>query len=112
MKTIKLIVIASLILTTAALAKTEEAGKIEKKEVSTNIFSQSNDMVFLQLTNPSNSKIRIAILDQKGEVLHEEIIKEDLEILKRYDISKLPSGVYSYKVSNDSFTVVKKIEKK
>lgn len=112
MKALKLTVFAILAFTTAALANVDKAGKKESTEVKANIFSHTNDMVYLQLVNPTNSKVRIVILDQKGETLHSETIKKDLSILKRFDISGLPSGLYSYKVSNEDYTVIRKIEKK
>lgn len=112
MKALKLTVIAILALTTAALANVDKAGKKESAEVKANIFSHNNDMVFVQLDNPADSKIQIAITDQRGVVLHSETVKQDLKILKRFDVSNLPEGLYSYKVSNDSYTIMKKIEKK
>lgn len=112
MKALKLTVIAILALTTAALAHVDKAGKKESAEVKANIFSHNNDMVFMQLENPADSKVQIAIIDQKGVVLHKETIKQDLKVLKRFDVSNLPDGLYSYKVYNDSYTVIKKIEKK
>lgn len=112
MKALKLTVFAILAFTTAALANVDKAGKKESTEVKANIFSHTNDMVYLQLVNPTDSKVRIVILDQKGETLHSETIKKDLSILKRFDISGLPSGLYSYKVSNEDYTVIRKIEKK
>ena len=112
MKALKLTVIAVLALTTAALANVDKAGKKESAEVKANIFSHNNDMVYVQLINPADSKVRIAITDQHGEVLHREVITKDLKVLKRFDISNLPEGLYSYKVSNESYSIVRKIEKK
>ncbi|WP_420582598.1 T9SS type A sorting domain-containing protein [Reichenbachiella sp.] len=112
MKALKLTVVAFFALTTSALAHVDKAGKEERTEVKANIFSHSNDMVYLQLVNPADSKIQIAIIDQKGKTLHSETVKKDLAILKRFDVSALPSGLYSYKVSNKYYTVIKKIEKK
>ncbi|WP_456458030.1 T9SS type A sorting domain-containing protein [Reichenbachiella sp.] len=112
MKALKLTVIAIFALTTAALAHVDKAGKEERTEVKANIFSHTNDMVYLQLENPADSKVQIAIIDQKGETLHSETVKKDLTILKRFDVSALPSGMYSYKVSNEDYTIIRKIEKK
>ncbi|MEP2273985.1 MAG: T9SS type A sorting domain-containing protein [Reichenbachiella sp.] len=114
MKALKLTVIAILALTTAALANVDKAGKKESAsaEVKANIFAHNNDMVFVQLENPADSKVKIVIVDQDGVTLHSETVKQDLKVLKRFDVSNLPSGQYSYKVSNDTYTVIKKIEKK
>ena len=108
----KLIVIASIILSTEAFANNDETKITSKNGVSANIFAQSNDMVILQLTNPAESKTRIAILDEKCEILYKEIVEKDITVLKRYDVSNLPSGIYSYKVSNQSYLFEKRIEKK
>lgn len=99
-------------LTTMALAHVDKAGKKESAEVKANIFAHTNDMIYLQLINPADSKVQIAIIDQKGVTLHSETVKQDMKVLKRFDVSNLPSGLYSYKVSNADYTVIKKIEKK
>ncbi|UXX80133.1 T9SS type A sorting domain-containing protein [Reichenbachiella carrageenanivorans] len=112
MKALKLLVIAILTLTTAALANVNEVGKKESAEINAQIFSQSNDLIYVQLDNPADNKVKIVITDMDGVLLHNETIKKDLKVLKRFDVSNLPSGLYSYKVSSDSYTIVKKIEKK
>lgn len=111
MKALKLTVIAIMTLTTAAFANVNEAGNKESV-VNAQIFSQSDDMVYMQLDNPADSKVKIVITDNDGTLLHIETIKKDMKVLKRFDVSELPSGLYSYKVTSDSYTIIKKIEKK
>lgn len=108
MKSLKLIMIV-LLLATVAKANDTEKGQSNTPEA--NIFTHGTDMVFVQLQNPINHKIKIAIVDQDGVVLHSETIKKDLKVLKRFDMSQLPSGQYSYRISSDSYAVSKKIEK-
>ena len=111
MKALSLLVIATLTLSTAALAEIHsEAG--ETSEVKANIFTQDNGMVFIQLENPEDSKVKIAIRDKAGVLLHGETVKKDVKVVKRYDVSNLPAGTYSYEVSSADYTVKKKIEKK
>ena len=111
MKALKLLVLTILTLSSAALANVDKVGKNKATEVEAQIFSHDDDMVFVQLQNPVDSKLQLTIADQNGVILHKEIIKKDLKVLKRYDVSNLPAGLYSYKVSGEAYTVIKKIEK-
>lgn len=110
MKALKLLVLTILTLSSAALANVDKAEKNKTIEAEAQIFSH-DDMIFVQLQNPVDSKLQLTIADQNGVILHKEIIKKDLKVLKRYDVSNLPAGLYSYKVSGDAYTVIKKIEK-
>jgi len=112
MKTLSLLVIATLTFSSVATARTHSTDTNEVSEVKANIFAQSNGMVFVQLENPVDSKVKIAIIDQDGNLLHTETIKEDVRTVKRYDISNLPAGTYSYSVYSKDYSVKKKIEKK
>lgn len=112
MKALSLLVIATLTLSTVTFAEIHGVETKEVSEVKANIFTQSNGMVFIQLDNPEDSKVRIAIKDERGVLLHSETVKKDIKTVKRFDVSNLPAGTYSYEVNSADYSVIKKIVKK
>ncbi|MEO9965112.1 MAG: T9SS type A sorting domain-containing protein [Reichenbachiella sp.] len=110
MNSLKVLVIAIIALSTSAFTFVDDA-KPAESEIKAEIFSHTNDMVFIQLQKPTEGRLKISIVDEKGELLYTETVKKGLTTLKRFDISKLPSGNYLYKVSSQSYSVAKKIEK-
>ncbi|UXX77702.1 hypothetical protein N7E81_10010 [Reichenbachiella carrageenanivorans] len=112
MKALTLLVIATLTISSAATAKIHGADTKETAEVKANIVTRSDDMIFVQLDNPVDSKVRIVITDEAGVTLHRETVKKDVKVVKRYDVSNLPAGTYSYTVYNDNYSIKKNIEKK
>ncbi|UXX79245.1 T9SS type A sorting domain-containing protein [Reichenbachiella carrageenanivorans] len=112
MKALSLIVIATLTLSSVATAKIHGAGTKETEEIKANIVNRNDNMVFVQLENPVDSKVRIVITDEAGVTLYSETVKKDVKTVKRYDVSNLPAGVYSYKVYNGAYSIKKEIEKK
>ncbi|SMD38133.1 Por secretion system C-terminal sorting domain-containing protein [Reichenbachiella faecimaris] len=111
MKALSLLVIATLTFSTVSMAEIHGAATKEVSEVKANIFTQNNGMVYIQVENPADSKVRIAIKDNAGVLLHGETVKKT-KMLKRFDISNLPAGTYSYEVNSADYSVMKKIEKK
>ena len=103
-------IIAFLNFSGVALANVDRADK----EIFTdaNIFKLNNEMVYVQLQKSAGVKMNIIVKDHKGNILHTETVKEQTELLKRYDISKLPSGHYTYEVYSKDYTLTKRIEKK
>lgn len=102
-------IIAFLTVSGAALANVDKADK----EIITdaNIIRLNNDMVYVQLKKSASVKLNIVVKDQVGNVLHTEIVKGSTEMLKRFDISKLPSGIYTYEVYNKDYSLSKRIER-
>lgn len=107
-----LVVVAFTTVANVALANVDKARNEKSSEVSAQIFSATQDMIYVQLEKAGEGKVLIQIYDQEGRVLHHESIKKDTKVLKRFDISSLPSGLYTYEVSNKAYTLRKKIEKK
>ncbi|MEP2025568.1 MAG: T9SS type A sorting domain-containing protein [Reichenbachiella sp.] len=111
MKALSLLVIATLTFSTVSMAEIHGVETKEVSEVKANIFTQNNGMVFIQLENSTDGKVRIAIKDDAGVLLHGETVKKD-KTLKRFDVSNLPAGTYSYEVNSANYSVKKEIVKK
>lgn len=106
-----LVVVAFTTLANVALANVDKANDEKSVAVKAQIFPAKNDMIYVQLEKAGKGKVLIEISDQEGHVLHSESIKEEVKVLKRFDISKLPAGSYTYEVSSEYYTLKKKIEK-
>lgn len=106
-----LVVVAFTTVANVALANVDRANDEKRVEVRAQIFSAKNDMVFVQLEKAGKGKVYIQISDQDGHVLHSESVKEEVKVLKRFDVSNLPAGSYFYQVTNENYTLRKKIEK-
>lgn len=104
-------VVAFTTVANVALANVDKADKEKSAQVKANIFPAKNDMIYVQLDKAGQSKVSIEIYDLQGNVLHSESIKDEIKVLKRFDISNLPTGSYVYKVSSEYYTLKKKIEK-
>ncbi|WP_422359795.1 hypothetical protein [Reichenbachiella sp.] len=111
MKALSLLVIATLTFSSVATAEIHGTDNKEVSEVKANIFAQNNGMVYIQVESPVDTKVKITIKDDAGVILYGGKVKKD-KVLKRFDVSNLPAGSYSYEVSNEDYSVLKKIEKK
>lgn len=106
-----LVVVAFTTVANVALAHVDKAEKEKSAEISAQIFSPKNDMIYVQLEKAGKGKVSIQISDIKGNIIHFESLEDQTKILKRFDISKLPSGVYFYEVSSEYYILKKKIAK-
>lgn len=106
-----LMVVAFTTVANVALANVDKAEKEKSAEVKAQIIPAKNDLIYVQLEKAGKGKVYIEISDLQGHVLHLETVKDETKILKRFDISQLPSGAYYYEVSSDYYTLKKKIEK-
>lgn len=70
-----------------------------------------NDIVIVNFKKLDKEVVKIRILDDNNTQLHVETVKDKSSIFKRYDISNLPNGIYSFEVSNEVFLMRKKIFK-
>lgn len=109
---LKLIAVVTLMtVVNVALAHVDKAGDETRTEVKAQIFEANNDMIFIQLEKAGKGNVKIRISDQNGQVLHTESVKDEVKVLKRFDISSLPAGSYIYEVNHSDYQLRKKIEK-
>lgn len=106
-----LVVVAFTTVANVALANVDKANDEKSVSIEAQIFSAKQDLIYVQLDKAGKGKVYIKISDQEGHVLHSESIKEEIKMLKRFDISKLPTGSYFYEVSSEYYTLKKKIDK-
>ncbi|MEO9965114.1 MAG: T9SS type A sorting domain-containing protein [Reichenbachiella sp.] len=105
------LVVAFTTIANVALANVDRANDVKSTEIVAQIYPMKGDMIYVQLEKAGKGKVYIQISDLNGHVLHSESMKDDIRILKRFDISNLPSGSYIYEVSTDRYSLKKRIEK-
>ena len=111
MKTVKgLLFAVVLVLSNVAFAGTNKNERASS-ELDVTIEAQVDGKVIVGFEKLEGEKVQIKIYGTEG-LIHSETIKDASKILKRYDLSNLPSGDYTYSVSNDLYSVTKVIEKK
>ena len=76
------------------------------------VTPMSNKMVRVIFQKLEDEKVKIKIFDSHGVRLHAEQIGDKTVVAKRFDMSQLPDGKYSFEVSNDIFTMKKTVEVK
>lgn len=109
---LKFIAVATLMMVAnVALAHVDKAGKESKAEVKAQIFEAANDLIYIQLEKAGKGNVQIKISDQKGHILHTEKVKDEVKVLKRFDVSRLPAGSYFYEVDHADYQLRKMIEK-
>ena len=86
-------------------AKKETAAKA----YSADIFEHKDNAVAVHFTKPAEQKVTIKIKNVKGEVLFFEKIKNDNQVIKKYELDQLPAGEYHVEIHNNIETLVKVI---
>ena len=110
MKTVKgLLLLTVMVLSNGVFAGTNKSEKASE-ELEVKIEAQADGKVIVGFEKLASEKVQIKIYSSEG-LVHSETVKDATLVLKRYDLSKLPSGKYTYSVSNDIYSVTKVIEK-
>ena len=82
---------------------TEEGLIVDENERATFypvIFSQRGTKLKLSLLNPTNSTLRIFILDHLGRLTYQYSIEDQMVVEKDYNLKQLPAGRYTVIVDN------------
>lgn len=69
-------------------------------------------MVTVKFHKLEEEQVRINIYDTYGVRVHEEKVLDKTAVAKRFDLSQLPAGTYSFEVSNDIYLMKRTIEVK
>ncbi len=110
MKTVKgLLLAVVLVLTNGAFAGTNK-NETASAELEVKIEAQADGKVIVGFEKLETEKVQIKIFSDLG-LVHSETVKDSKKILKRFDLSNLPAGRYSYTVTNGLYSVTKVIEK-
>jgi len=70
---------------------------------------QKRKNVKLSLMNPTNSEVRVFVINSKGMVLYQDAIKDQRVIDQNYNLKHLPPGKYTLVVDNAHETFIKNI---
>ncbi|MEQ6119769.1 hypothetical protein [Reichenbachiella sp. MALMAid0571] len=71
-----------------------------------------NKWVSMKFQKLREEKVKIAIYDQYGTKLHEEKVLNKTSVLKKFDMTAVPAGMYSFEVSNDIYLMKRTVEVK
>jgi len=108
MKTKVIIAALLTVISSASFATGEE--KKEKKSSATVEITRQNEHVFnLTYKGSNNEKVEVKIFNENNVVVFSETIKKYDAFNRPYNLSKLPEGVYSVKVTDTNGTVVREI---
>ena len=64
------------------------------------VFSQKRGTLKLSLQNPTNSTVRVHIIDVVGRLRYQDSIQGQLAIEKDFNLKQLPAGKYNLIVNN------------
>ncbi|WP_109833120.1 hypothetical protein [Reichenbachiella versicolor] len=111
MKSLKSFLIAMVLLLVSLVAV--EAGKLKEASLKLDvvIVEQNNGKVLVGFYKKPTEAVRINIYDSDGFKLYSERVAKGKVMLKRFDMSQLPDGDYSYEVTNRVYSEEKIITK-
>ncbi len=71
----------------------------ETQNFAYNVYAFRNALKFkLAFQNASEEKIVIKILDQTGKLVHKEVLKNQENLNRNYDLSKVGAGIYKVEI--------------
>ncbi|PIB36647.1 hypothetical protein BFP72_15180 [Reichenbachiella sp. 5M10] len=108
-----LAVIAMVAMSTFTFAK-GNGGKSEKEvspELDVRIVAVDESNVAVTFAKLEGEEVKVKIYDAFGALVHKEKETEGTAFLKKFNMSALPSGEYTYMVANDLYSVKKVITK-
>ncbi|MFY0650760.1 MAG: hypothetical protein JXQ96_01940 [Cyclobacteriaceae bacterium] len=76
------------------------------------VTSLDNKMVQMSFKKLQEEKVQINIYDAYGVRVYDEKIQDKTAVLKKFDLSNLPAGSYSFEVSNDIYLMKRTVEVK
>lgn len=106
--------IAFIILTIVVLGTSSvEAGKLKYASLKLDIamVEQADGKILVGFKKKPTEAVKINIYDTQGYVVYTERISKGDVKLKRFDISQLPAGEYSFEVTNKVYAESKSFTK-
>lgn len=111
MKTTFKFIALSLILSMSTVAL---AGKADKNAVSAElkvrIASLDDAKVLVRFTKLEDELVKVKIFDANGTMVYSDKLTSGATYAKSFNMSALPAGKYTYKVSNSVYGVTKVID--
>ncbi|WP_147407491.1 hypothetical protein [Reichenbachiella sp. MSK19-1] len=114
--TIKTIAIAGLVAMSTLSFAGNKGEKSEKEvkvspELDVRIVELNESSVAVTFAKLEGESVKVKIFDAYGVLMHTEKQSEGKAFLKRFDVSALPAGDYTYMVANEMYAVKKVITK-
>lgn len=110
MKALKLTALAMLVVATAyATDKNNDEKKLPKKvEKKTVAVINNSEQIFkLVYLEKSDGIVKVALKNEKGELVHNQTIKNSDGFAQPYNLENLNDGEYSFEITNPDGTTVK-----
>lgn len=114
--TFKTLAIAGLVAMSSLAFAEGKGGKEEKEtkvsaELNVRITELNEEAIAVTFAKLEGEEVMVKIYDAYGVLMHTEKETEGTAFLKKFDISALPAGAYTYMVANDMYAVKKVITK-
>ncbi len=107
LKVLKITVVATLFAINAAVANSPLfLGKTQITLES----SKENKTLVVQLKDVGNNTVSIAIKDAKGEILETKEVKGNENFVFRYNLDRLPEGIYNLSLTNATTEYIQPID--
>jgi len=111
---IKNVVIGTLLTVTFGTAFASVTGETfdTSEYLEVRVFPMKNDIISVNFKKQEDEIVTVKIFDTTGALIFKEDISESSLVVKRYDLSKFPDGIYSFEVSKEKYMMRKRVEKK
>ncbi|MCG8387193.1 MAG: hypothetical protein MJA30_16715 [Cytophagales bacterium] len=90
----KKMIFSALLLTVLSSAYAIEKNKI-------NVISDSSAVFKIYYSTPVTSRVKIAIYNQAGERVFQEVIRTKESFVRPYNMKELPNGTYTFEISDN-----------
>ncbi|UXP33136.1 T9SS type A sorting domain-containing protein [Reichenbachiella agarivorans] len=110
-KTIAIAVMVAMSTLSFAGKNGEKAEKAVSAELAVRIVAVDEASVAVIFAKLEGEEVKVKIYDAYGALVHTEKETEGTSFTKKFDISALPAGDYTYMVANDLYSVKKVIAK-
>ena len=100
-----------LFVSVTAFAKTGRFDETKTASINVAIEQQRSGKVLVGFEKFGSDVVKIKIYDNEGNAVYSERVKKSALMLKRFDVSNLPAGEYTYEVSTPDYAVEKTIIK-
>lgn len=112
----KLAGLVAIILTigSSAFAKGTDKPKdktVTGENVSVSLIPYANNKgISLKAANETKEDVSVAIYDTAGETVFTEVVQNTPSIVRNYNLTSLPNGVYTVSVTTENYTVTKSLD--
>ena len=95
--TTKIIAVLLTVISTVTFANTNDS---TKKDALVRVVTGSANGSYKLIYKGEEGQVKFKLLNEKGNVLHEERLKTENGFIQPIDLSKMPSGAYTFVIEN------------